>query len=221
MAGAEWRAKGMRSKVMGMLVVVVAGALSNWTEAQVSAPAQPAAEVQVAQEFEKAAPILFREWLALRPDVLKRVGLGKRNRPNSRCLWVGYFEFMDCKDTAPPSTYKIDVTKTDSVLTPFVGHLYVPVKETCTVRNVVPKGMSWTEKNLSAIEANCVGKTYDECIAAGAKDAPKLMGSDCTGGPGFSFPFEDDVHLTYRWSQGKWEFQEEKSAKPAPPSGQR
>ena len=132
---------------------------------------------------------------------------------------MSYFEFMDCADVRAPAEYRIDVTKTDSVLTPFLGHLYVPVKETCTVRNVVPKGMTWGEKATAALEPSCVGKTYEECIAAGGKPAPKLMGSACTGGPGFSFPFEHDVHLTYRWSQGKWEFQEEKSDKPVPPAG--
>jgi hypothetical protein len=72
------------------------------------------------------------------------------------------------------------------------------------------------------LEPNCLGKTYKECIAAGGRDAPKLMGSACTGGPGGLLPYDDDeVHLTYRWSQGKWEFQEEKGEKPALPRSSR
>lgn len=186
---------------------------------QEPAPAQPMGEAQVAQEFKKAAPDLFREWLARRPEVLRRMGLGHRQHSsNAECLNpVSYYEFMECIDVQAPTEYRIDVTKTDSVLTPFVGHLYVPVKKTCTVRNVVPK--PWSEKGLATLDPSCVGKTYDDCITAGAKPAPKMGGSFCTGGPGFSFPSESEVHLTFHWSDGKWEFEGEKGDKPVPPPG--
>ena len=210
----------MKPRDSMLCAALIVAVLPAWAHSQESAPAQPPAEAQVAQEFKKAAPDLFREWLARRPEVLKRTGLGERKRQRGECRGTAsFFSFMDCVDEQVPAEYRIDVTKTDSVLTPFVGHLYVPVKETCTVRNVVPKGMTWSEKSLAALDPYCLDKTYDECIAAGAKPAPKLMGSACTGGPGFSFPFEDEVHLTFRWSEGKWEFEAEKGDKPVPPAG--
>jgi hypothetical protein len=150
---------------------------------------------------------------------LKRAALGKPNKPSNQCPGTRYIEFTECKDTVTPNEYTIDVTKTDSVLTPFVGHLYIPVKESCSVKNVIPKGRKGgTPKSIEAMVAGCVNKTYDQCIVAGGKDSPKSFGSVCTGGAAYTFPFEGKLHLTYKWSQGKWEFQEEQGAKPAPPS---
>jgi hypothetical protein len=187
--------------------------LARSTPAQEAAPAQPPVEVQIAQEFRKAAPTLFQEWLARRPETFKRLSLGRRNMPSRECVGFSYFEFTDCRDIQTPTEYRIDVTKTDSVITPFVGHLYVSVDESCTVRNAVPSGIAWSDKRVAALEPSCVGRTYDECIAGGAKAAPKLAGSLCTGGPEITFPFTDEVHLTFRWSEGKWEFESEKGNK--------
>lgn len=185
-------------------------------------PVQPPAEVQVAQDFKKAAPDLFRAWLSQRSEVRKRLAFGHRREFRSKCYVRGsYFEFMDCADDEAPSEYQIDVTKTDSVLTPYLGHLFVPVKVTCAVRNATPDARSWSEEKLAALDPFCLGKTYEECISGGAKPASKTMGSACTGGPGYSFKADDKVHLTFRWSEGKWEFEGEKSDGPVPPhSGQ-
>jgi hypothetical protein len=141
----------LRGLVLWTAMVVAGSAQSALP--QEPPPAQPLAEVQVAQEFKKAAPVLFAEWVARRPEALRRQGLGQREQGGARCgVGITYFVFMDCADVQSPTDYRIDVTKTDSVLTPFLGHLYVPVKETCTVRNVVPKGMSWSEKAMAALD---------------------------------------------------------------------
>jgi len=171
-------------------------------------PPQPPSEVNVAKDFEDAAPQLLQEWAERRPKVLDLLRLGRWSKPTSGCMGVRYFEFTDCTPTKTLSDYRIDVTKTDSVLTPFIGHLYVQVREPCTVRNAVPKGASWGEKAFAKIEPFCLGKTYEECITGGAKPAPKSSYSACTGGPSRSFTYDDEIHLTYRWSKGKWEFQD-------------
>lgn len=200
-------------------VAVVGGRLNVMAqEGGSKQPAQPPAEIQVAQEFKKAAPGLFQEWLARRPETLKRLGGGRRNEASRECVGFSHFQFTECVDLQRPSEYRIDVTKTNSVLTPFVGHLYVSVEETCTTRNAVPSGMAWSDKRVAALDPYCLGRTYDDCIAAGAKPAPKLAGSLCTGGPETTSKFTDEVHLTYRWSEGNWEFESEKSDKPVPPA---
>lgn len=206
------------SRFLAVAILTSIAGLELSAQEQVNPPAQPQSEMQVAQDFKKAAPTLFREWLERRPEMQKRMAVGHRQKFGAGCYSSGsYYEFRECVDARIPTEYKVDVTKTDSVLTPFVGHLYVPVKETCTVKNAVPEGVTWSEAKLAILDPSCLGKMYEECIAAGAKPAPKKLGSACTGGPGFSFPFEGEVHLTFRWSDGKWEFEGEKADKPVPP----
>jgi len=210
----------MRTKRTATFLVLLTAMLRTSALAQEPAPAQPPGEAQLAQEFQKSAPTLFKEWTERRLAISRARILGQRIRPNLCHGWT-HFRFEKCNDDVPPTEYRIDVTRTDSILTPFLGHLYVHVDETCDVRSVVGvKGMDLEkhEESMAALEPSCVGKTYEECTAAGGRDAPRLVGSTCTGGPHSVSTFHGEVHLIYRWSQGKWEFQEEKSEKPVPPA---
>src|SRR5262245_12211445 len=150
-----------RTTLSVALVLVTAVLTRARAHAQEPPPPQPLSEAQLAQEFKKAAPDLFLEWAATRSEVLQRMGVGSRGINRSACMGNGYWQFLECRVTTPPTEYKLDVTKTDSVLTPFIGHLYIPVNETCTARNVVPKGMSWGEEALAALDPSCLGKVYD------------------------------------------------------------
>jgi hypothetical protein len=189
-----------------------------WTSAQESAPAQPLAEAQVAQEFKKAAPDLFREWVKRRPEVLKSAALGERASGPAGCN-TGWFEFIECQDISPPTEYKIDVTRTESILTPFLGLLVVPVHEKCNVRNVVPGAMSRSEKSLAMLDPHCLGKSYEECTTAGGKPISKMSPGGCMGSSSFSFTHNGEDRISYRWSDGRWEFDSEKGDKPVPPTG--
>ena len=187
-------------------------------ESPTTPPVQPPEEVRIASEFEAAAPTLFNDWKIRRPEVLRAVGLGMQGKELSTCntmfghTW--FYTFIVCQDSSPPATYSIDVKKTDSILTPYLGMLAIPVSETCDVKNVVPAKASWTKKNFEKHAPACIGKTYAECIAHGASDAPGFVGSACTGGAGFSFSYTGVQRVYYRWSKGKWEFQREEQDPP-------
>jgi hypothetical protein len=206
----------MIEKHGAILLILFSAVLRGDAVSQESAPAQPPGEAQIAQEFQKAAPMLFKEWTERRMAAQSGKGLGQHIKPELCHGWT-HFRFEECKDRVPITDYRLDVTRTDSILTPFLGHLYVHMDEVCDVRNVVGvKGMNLekNEESMTTLEPSCVGKTYEACIAAGGRDAPRLIGSACTGGPHFTSLYNGEVDLIYRWSQGKWEFQEEKRGKP-------
>jgi hypothetical protein len=206
-------------------MVTISVVVRVWSEAQEFPPAQPLGEAQVAQQFQEAAPGLFQQWLDRRAESREGLTLGHRNRPKGGfCPAITHFEFTECRGSKIPTLYKVDVTRTNSLLTPFLGHLYVQVWEDCLVRNVVgPKGTHWGKKGyeeaMTALEPNCLAKTYAECISAGGRNAPKVAGSACTGGPVRMLPSEGSLDLVYQWSQGKWEFFEEKISNGVTPTG--
>ena len=127
-----------------------------------------------------------------------------------------FFEFIECEDISPPLDYSLDVVRTDSLLSPYVGIIKVDVTERCEVRRAWAS-QSMSQKKFDALAPSCIGKTYEECIKAGAKPVSKLMASACTGGPGFEFSYAGEVTLVYRWSKGKWEFDEEEIEPPRDP----
>jgi hypothetical protein len=128
-----------------------------------------------------------------------------------------YYEFTNCHcESAKPTEYSIDVKKTDSILTPFLGIIRFKYGFACEARNVVPRGLNWNEANFKAIAPSCLDKPYEECVKVG-KPAPKLLGSACTGGPTRTLHFSDTLVLTYRWSHGKWQFEKKESAAPTSP----
>jgi len=182
------------------------------------APAQPLAEAEVAHQFETAAPALFHEWLADRPGELKSLADGRNVESQGYTLYY-CFEFTVCEDVAPPTAYKIDVRKTDSILTPFVGTLIIPVKLSCADR-ILTSSRSRSESDKMA--PVCIDHSYADCASAGAKPPSgfskfnKAMGSGgpCTSRDGLKFGYEDEIRVSYGWRQGKWEFQEEMKKKP-------
>lgn len=177
------------------------------------APAQPLAEAEVARQFEVAAPGLFKEWLSRRPDVLKALADGQYAELGGGQIYY-CFEFSVCVDAVPPGTYSIDVRKTDSILTPFVGSIIIPVKVSCT-NQVLSSSMR--RKLADELAPSCLGHTYDECAAAGGKEPSgfsKFNNAPCAGRDDLKFSYEDEVHVSYAWRQGKWEFQEETKKKP-------
>jgi hypothetical protein len=181
-------------------------------------PAQPAAEVEIATKFQEAAPDLFKEWLKLRPGALKAAGLGSEPAGKPfQCETAHWFEFIECRDASEPKLVGIDVRKTDSILTPFIGTLVIRSTESCLLKRAVPSRVSWSRKRFEEKAPSCLGKTYDECIAGGAAPAPEISGSSCTGGPGKTFHYRGELTLTYRWSLGKWEFQREDVKDPRRP----
>jgi len=193
-----------------VLAAVALAAAGVWAVAQ-DQPAQPQAEVDIATRFQEAAPELFAEWGKQRPSVLKDAALGLE-----QSCWekTYYFTFISCQDQSPPVLAGIDVRKTDSILTPFLGILKVQTRESCLVKRAVPAKWNWYDKAASVVRPFCIGKTYDECIKGGAVPAPKTVGAACTGGPQTPFPYEGDLTLSFRWSRGMWEFEREELKEP-------
>ena len=169
-------------------------------------------ERELAADFVAAAPKLFSEWLDDRDTALQRIGLGVQGRGGSQCSAPkkanNFFTFVECVDREVPSDYSIDVVRTDSLLTPFVGLITVPVSEQCFVRNVIAS-ISMSKNKFDAIAPSCIGHTYKECIAAGGKLAPKVIDAACTGGPGYEFSYQGVVEIRYGWRDGRWEFEEQ------------
>jgi len=174
-------------------------------------PAQPQIEVDIATRFQEAASDLFAEWVKLRPHTLKDAALGLE-----QTCWqmTYYFTFISCEDQASPVLTALDVRKTDSILSPFLGILRVQTRESCVVKRAVPAKWNWYDKTAAVVRPFCIGKTYDGCIKGGAVPAPKTVGSACTGGPETRFPYEGDLTLSFRWSKGKWEFEREELKEP-------
>lgn len=172
---------------------------------------QPESEAAVAARFVEASPVLFDAWVAVRPEALRVAGRGRIMEPlTAACSTAYVYEFLTCEDNEPPKLVSIDVRKTESILSPYVGVMRVSVNESCHSRRVVPSKVKWKEKAHSQVKDSCVGKSFDECISAGARPAPKLLGAACTGGPSTEFSFQsDDVEVYFRWSMGKWEFDRE------------
>lgn len=174
------------------------------------------AEAEVARQFEQSAPRLFAQWISERPERLKAsaVGsyIGEGAMRNYYC-----FEFFFCEDTATPSEYSIDVRKTDSVLTPFIGVLIVPTHMTCTIQ-ALSAGLK--RSTADRLAASCIDHTYDSCLAAGAKVPSKagaMYGPCSQTAVGHTFTFEDEARVSYAWRQGKWEFKSVEQKKPAHP----
>ncbi len=171
---------------------------------------QPQAEALVAQEFKAAAPDLFSQWLEGRPDRLKKAAVGKLfEKSSSRlvCRGLVYAEFLECHDDPEPTEYRIDVTRTDSILTPYLGHLFVHVTMVCTQSKLVAEGGSRGDEALNWLKAHCAGTSYEACVAQGAKPIRSSVLNACS--PSWSLPWKAEVNLIFGWSEGKWEFQRE------------
>lgn len=210
----------------GALLVVLA--MMGGMRAQESAPAQPLAEAQIAQEFKAAAPDLFKDWQSRWTDALKQQetkGRRMHRRDSGRNLSghpelddqvvPGWIVFSECVQDEEPSAYTLDVKRTDSILTPFIGTLTVTVTLKCEVRKVITPGAFVTKEKTARIEAACIDHTYEECLASGAA-RPVPTGGLYAGLGDLSFTYKGEVVLAYRWSEGKWEFKEEKAEPPLP-----
>jgi len=159
---------------------------------------------RVVIQFEQASHELFAEWLSLRPATLKGAAVGtQEGTPGA--LGRLEFIFVECSDVSEPRMVSIDVRKTDSVLSPFLGIIHVETNESCVRRPVWASGWVGKDKQEALIAA-CVGKPYDECIAARGKPMAKRLDR----------PFSYSGHLTifYRRSKGQWMFDREDSAEP-------
>ena len=128
----------------------------------------------------------------------------------------GWAEFSECVQESEPTTYAIDVKRTDSIMTPFIGTLTVPVALSCTVRQVIPPGTFVTKDKAAKLEAACFGHTYEECIASEAARPVPKTGMYAGLGGDKAFAYTGKVVTAYRWSEGKWEFNEDKADPPLP-----
>ena len=215
-----------RSKLLQTVVPVFAALLLTPATATAYAqdePAQPLAEVEIVERFQEEADALFLAWLVDRPERLKRAGLGKQGQvATAACTsskkGSNFFEFIECEDVEPPTNYSIDVVRTDSLLSPFVGLIAVPVTERCNLRRAYG-GPGMSRKKFDELMPHCIGKSYGACISAGGRLVGKTVSSACTGGPGGLFSYEGKATLTYRWSKGKWEFDEEELKPSRDPGG--
>ena len=134
-------------------------------------PAQSPAEENVVTSFEQASQNLFEGWKTTQyRESLKALGAGVTG-PRDRhpdCYNAWFFEFLTCEEAAPPTMDGIDVTKTDSLMTPFLGIIKVRVHEKCTIRRLVG-ALTMTEKSYKKIEKSCIGRMYDDCRMAGGR----------------------------------------------------
>ena len=185
-------------------------------EPQTGVRGQPLGEAEVARAFKEAAPELFQQWLDLRPELLKKRALGVHMKASAGRPGGKYFIiFTECTDIVPPSEYRIDVTRTDSILWPYLGHLYVPVRESCTPRAVTPKGISKWDEKIALLARHCVGNTFEECLKVeGGKPVSESNTRAITSRSGTFTAEREEIHVVYGWTQEKWEFQEERQDEP-------
>jgi len=206
----------------GFAGLLLAGVFSITTASgQESEHAQPPAEVEVAQEFKAAAPELFKKWLEARPEQLRDRGRGElANLICTPNLWSMLpiasdqpsIQFLECKDSTIPTEYRIDVRKTDSVLTPFEGLIIVPVKMSCSIN--AASSNRFTAKKRDEVITACVGASYEQCLDAGGKRFPGIGRRRCVvEGLGLRletpFSYEGAEYVTYGWTGGRWEFQKQ------------
>src|SRR5262245_44512396 len=127
------------------LVLMVAFGVASPQES-----AQPPAEAEVARQFEQAAPELFATWKAGRPAEVRALSNGRYGREDLYYC----FEFSLCEDAPPPTSYSIDVKKTDSILTPYIGILTIPVKLSCSSRIL---SSSFKRATADKLAESCIG----------------------------------------------------------------
>jgi len=172
----------------------------------------PPDETDIAQSFAATAPALFEVWLGMRQESLQQSAHGHQGNPGKHCAFPNrsmFFEFIACTDTKQPELIGMDVRKTESLLTPYLGILYVEVSVDCVSRRVVPPGRKWGKKYFDKIASSCLDHTLEECLQAGGKRPPPLAWSSCPSGPETAFDYEATLDLTFLWSLGKWEFESE------------
>lgn len=181
-----------------MLTILIAVALSAASDA----PAQPPAEESVGAEFEAASRELFMVWLEGRPERLRDIAKGRQDGRPGRFSFV-QFQFLECSDESPPAISSIDVKKTDSVLSPFIGVIRIATDEQCFLRPVWPPGMGGKAQQEAMIP-RCVGHSYQDCIEARGKPMPEKYTK--------IVPRSGETTVYYRWSHGRWEFDKEDPA---------
>jgi hypothetical protein len=216
-------AESMRRRWLNMSGLAIALLISAGAWAQQTPPVQPPGEAEIARQFEEQAPDLFQQWLKRRPAVLQQLAFGRWNETDFSvtvpCPPDISFTFSECSDVEVPTDYKINVRKTDSILTPYIGELLINVKVRCRIRHLFPPGFTFSiEKYREAatlMAGSCIGKRYEDCAAAGAKPREKAGFFGCSGREA-NFSFDDEAVVTYRWSHEKWEFQEDKVNKSVP-----
>ncbi len=220
------RAKFLEYCPTGVFIVAVLATCVWAQQPSPATPVQPLGEAEVARQFEEQAPELFRQWVERRPTELRALALGQWNDTDQSsavsCPRETSFAFYECEDVEKPAKYKINVRKTDSILTPYIGELFVNVKVHCRVRSLFPAGFTFSldkfREEAALLKNNCIGKSYDECLKAGAKPREKHGFFGCSGAE-LNFTYDHEAHLTYRWSHEKWEFQEESGSAPSRKGG--
>jgi len=201
----------MKAISIGLFLFLAMTAFLEDSAAQQTA--QPLAEQNVAAEFQQAAPRLFQEW---KTDYATSADLQifgtEASSADPSCYSSGaafFFEFAKCTPNTEPVLVSIDVRRTDSLLSPFIGIIVGTVSETCVVARLVPTKGNWSRKHFDRIKDRCLSRSHEECLAAGALPAPKGMTSKCTGGPETTFSFKSEAIIIFKWSQGKWEFEKQ------------
>lgn len=201
----------MRLSTRSMCVAVIMAAIAGQQFPQESAQAQAPEEAKVAADFTAAAPALFRKWLESRSDQLKKLSLG---RAVTQMNCANFVVFIECQDSTKPSDYRIDA-KMASVPTESVGLMFVPLKMTCSVKAAYARVIN-QDKMINLFVA-CQGATYDECLAVGMKPVNRMMKAMCKVKElGTSFSYEGEEQITYRWSDGSWQLQEQREVPPLP-----
>ena len=206
----------MREPAAMPIAVMTLVSVPGLIRSEESPHAQPPAEAQVAQEFKAVAPELFKKWLEQRPEQLWTRGRGELDELACKDIVSGsmfvrdFVAFNECSDSSEPSAYQIDVKKTDSLLTPFLGLIILPVKMSCIIHGANVSAVT-AKKSVARIAA-CVDAPYEECLAAGAKGFGGLATQIC-GAKGLRletpFNYVGKLRLSYRWTEGGWEFQDQ------------
>jgi len=199
---------------MSRAPVAVAAALLIVSTLLAQGTSPPPSTEEIVAAFEKAVPELFDAIVKAGPaPALGEANTGDAYPCSSNLHW---FSFMECTEQRPPRLVSYDVKKTDSLLTPVLGLMNVDVSEFCRVRYLVGGPMMTAEK-FDPLKPHCLGKTYDQCKAAGGKKTGIGQTACLGGGSEISFTFNDVIEMSYRWSKGKWEFEKEKTSKPRRP----
>jgi hypothetical protein len=207
----------MKLDTCSLCVAVIMVSLAGQVFPQEAVQAQPE-PAQLPSEFKAAAPDLFRAWLEDRPAYMKKLSLGQMGQKTvgkgATANTAQYVTFMDCQDTMSPAEYRTEMKETDSP--PTMGLMSVPVKMKCIQNGAFTSALN-ADKMINMFAA-CVGATYEGCLAAGMKPMNRMMKAMWRiKGIGTPFSYEGEQHITYRWTEGKWEIQDQREEPPLRP----
>ncbi len=197
--------------VLGTTVILAT--LTGPVISQESAPVEPSEEEQAGRYFKETAPDLFQAWQKGRPAYLRQLRLGRLLRVSCTGVIFQFVAFTECEDSVAPTDYRMDVKKTESMMTPFIGVLIIPIKMRCTVQHSVPAIIS--AKKLEAQLGACLGQNYEECKAAHMSPMRMEEKQFCgLMGLGKPFSYEGEVRITYGFTDGKWELENQSENPP-------